>query len=32
VHAAERGDPAGFQWPRSKRHDDKALALVDFTA
>jgi hypothetical protein len=32
VHAAERGDPAGFQWTRSKRHDDKALALVDFTA
>jgi hypothetical protein len=31
VHAAEEGDPDGVRWPRGKRHDDKAVALVDFT-
>jgi hypothetical protein len=30
VHAAEEGDPTGQRWPRSKRHDDKALAVVRF--
>lgn len=28
VRAAERSDPDGVRWPRSKRHDDQALALV----
>lgn len=31
VHDAERSDPDGHRWPRSKRHDDKALAMVRFT-
>jgi hypothetical protein len=30
VHAAEAADPNGRQWPRSKRHDDKAVALIRF--
>lgn len=30
VHHAEETDPQGQRWPRSKRHDDKALALVAF--
>jgi hypothetical protein len=30
VHAAEEGDPAGERWSRSKRHDDKALAVIRF--
>jgi hypothetical protein len=28
VRAAEAADPDGLRWPRSKRHDDQALALV----
>lgn len=31
VHRAEESDPDGVRWPRSKRHDDKAVALVEFT-
>lgn len=31
VHDAERNDPDGRRWPRSKRHDDKALGVVRFT-
>jgi hypothetical protein len=30
VREAERADPDGRRWPRPKRHDDQALALVDF--
>lgn len=30
VHCAETDDPNGSRWRRSKRHDDKAIALVDF--
>lgn len=30
VHSAETDDPDGARWSRSKRHDDKAIALVDF--
>jgi hypothetical protein len=30
VHAAEDDDPHGARWPRSKRHDDKATAIIDF--
>lgn len=30
VRAAETGDPHGKRWPRVKRHDDQALALIDF--
>jgi hypothetical protein len=30
IHAAEMSDPDGERWPRSKRHDDKALAVVRF--
>ncbi|HLL66721.1 MAG TPA: protein phosphatase 2C domain-containing protein [Micromonosporaceae bacterium] len=30
VHAAESADKDGARWPRSKRHDDKALAVVEF--
>jgi len=32
VRAAEESDPDGARWPRPKRHDDQALALVDFDA
>lgn len=32
VHVLEAGDPDGLTWPRSKRHDDKTVALVQFTA
>lgn len=31
VHDAEADDPDRTRWPRSKPHDDKALALVEFT-
>ncbi|ASR33908.1 hypothetical protein BAY61_01650 [Prauserella marina] len=31
VRAAELGDPGRIRWPRAKRHDDQALALIDFT-
>jgi hypothetical protein len=31
VRAAEEADPHGERWPRAKRHDDQALALIDFT-
>jgi hypothetical protein len=30
VRAAEDADPDGTRWPRPKRHDDQALAIVDF--
>jgi hypothetical protein len=30
VHDTEADDPDGTRWPRSKRHDDKAVALVQF--
>jgi hypothetical protein len=30
VHKAEAGDPDRQRWPRSKRHDDKAIVVVDF--
>jgi hypothetical protein len=30
VREAERQDPDGTRWPRAKRHDDQALALVVF--
>lgn len=30
VHDAEASDPHGDRWPRSKRHDDKALAVIRF--
>ncbi|SCG14585.1 Protein phosphatase 2C [Micromonospora echinofusca] len=30
VHDTEAEDPNGNQWPRSKRHDDKALAVIEF--
>ena len=29
VHDTEAGDPRGEKWPRSKQHDDKALAIVE---
>jgi transcriptional regulator with XRE-family HTH domain len=32
IHDAEHGDPDGTRWPRSKRHDDKALAVITLTA
>jgi hypothetical protein len=31
IHDAEDSDPDGARWPRTKRHDDKAIAVVDFT-
>ncbi|WP_243790281.1 protein phosphatase 2C domain-containing protein [Saccharopolyspora gloriosae] len=31
VRAAEMSDPGGVRWPRPKRHDDQALAVVRFT-
>jgi hypothetical protein len=31
VRAAEEADPHGERWPRAKRHDDQALAFIDFT-
>lgn len=30
VREAEAADPDGRRWPRSKRHDDQALVLVDW--
>lgn len=30
VRAAEQEDPSGRRWPRPKRHDDQALALISF--
>lgn len=30
IHAAETADPHGHRWPRSKRHDDKALVVIRF--
>ena len=32
IHEAEEGDAEGLRWPRSKRHDDKALIVVEFNA
>ncbi len=32
VHETEQGDLDGVRWPRTKRHDDKAAALVRFYA
>ncbi|KUL39286.1 protein phosphatase 2C domain-containing protein [Actinoplanes awajinensis] len=29
VHDTEASDPQGERWPRSKQHDDKALAIVE---
>jgi hypothetical protein len=29
VHDTEASDPEGERWPRSKQHDDKALAVVE---
>jgi hypothetical protein len=31
VRTAEEADPEGTRWPRPKRHDDQALALVRFS-
>lgn len=31
VRGAELGDPSALRWPRAKRHDDQALALIDFS-
>lgn len=31
VHQAEKEDSDGRRWPRNKRHDDKAVALVRLT-
>ena len=30
VRAAEEADPDGARWPRSKRHDDQSLVVVDW--
>jgi hypothetical protein len=30
VHEAEEGDANGTRWPRSKTHDDKAIAVISF--
>ena len=30
IHETEDTDPDARRWPRSKRHDDKALAVVAF--
>jgi hypothetical protein len=30
VRAAEREDPDGTRWPRSKRHDDATIAVCSF--
>lgn len=30
VHAVEETDPDGIRWRRSKRHDDKSAALIEF--
>ncbi len=30
VHSAEDDDADGTRWPRAKRHDDKAIVLVEF--
>ncbi|SDJ82713.1 Protein phosphatase 2C [Actinopolyspora mzabensis] len=30
VRASEHADPDGSRWPRPKRHDDQALAVVEF--
>lgn len=32
VRAAEESDPDGTRWPRPKRHDDQALAIIDFAS
>ncbi|BCJ66252.1 protein phosphatase 2C domain-containing protein [Polymorphospora rubra] len=32
VHDTEATDPDGLRWPRSKRHDDKAVAFIRFRA
>jgi Protein phosphatase 2C len=31
IRAAELSDPDRTRWPRTKTHDDQALALIDFT-
>jgi hypothetical protein len=31
VQDVEAGDPDGVRWPRTKRHDDKALAVLHIT-
>ena len=30
VHATEESDPDGGTWPRRRRHDDKAIAVITF--
>lgn len=30
IHNAEQDDANGARWPRTKRHDDKAIALLEF--
>jgi Protein phosphatase 2C len=30
VHNAEDSDPDGMRWPRSRRHDDKTVAVIRF--
>lgn len=32
VHETESSDPSGERWPRSKKHDDKALAIVEISS
>jgi hypothetical protein len=32
VHDTEAHDPDRRRWPRSKRHDDKTIAVVEFTS
>jgi hypothetical protein len=30
IREAEEQDPSGSRWPRPKRHDDQALAMIRF--
>ncbi len=30
MHEAESDDPNGTRWPRTKRHDDEAVVVIDF--
>jgi len=32
VHDTDEDDADGTHWPRSKRHDDKAIVVVEFAA
>jgi hypothetical protein len=29
IHAAETTDPDGRRWPRTKKHDDKSLVILN---